>query len=182
MRRYTVEVNGKAYVIDIEELASDRFNVRLGDQRYEVRLRGSEDVAGAQITPEVLPLHVGGEGEVAGEGSTITPVVANKHRPPAPEAMPTLPMSRPPGLPPQSNIPGAEFRQEIAAPMPGTILTIHVSPGDLVKRGQTVLVLEAMKMKNAIKAPHDAIVSTVPVQAGQSVGYGHVLLTFEQPN
>ncbi len=180
MRRYTVEVNGKAYVIDIEELTSDRFNVRLGDQRYEVRLRGSEDVAGAQITPEVLPLHV--EGEAASEGSAITPVMASQHRPPAPESMPTLPMSRRPGLPPQSNIPGADFRQEIAAPMPGTIVTIHVSPGDLVKRGQTVLVLEAMKMKNAIKAPHDAIVSTVPVQAGQSVGYGHVLVTFQQPN
>ncbi len=180
MRRYTVEVNGKVYVIDIEELASDRFNVRLGDQRYEVRLRGSEDVAGARITPEVLPLHV--EGEAAGEGSAITPTVANKHRPPAPESMPTLPMSRPPGLPPASNIPGGDFRQEIVAPMPGTILTIQVSPGDVVKRGQTVLILEAMKMKNAIKAPHDAIVSSVQVQAGQSVGYGHVLLTFEQPN
>lgn len=180
MRRYTVEVNGKTHVIDIEETASDQFNVRLGNQEYEVRLRSSEDVASAHIMPEVLPLHV--EGEATDAGSAIPPVVPKKHRPPAPEFMPTLPMSRPPGLPPQSNIPDADFRPEIAAPMPGTILTIHVSPGDSVKRRQTVLILEAMKMKNAIKAPHDAIVSAVMVQAGQSVGYGHVLVTFEQPS
>lgn len=180
MRRYTVEVNGKAYVIDVEELASDRFHVRLGHQSYDVRLRGSEDVAGARITPEVLPLRV--EGEAENEKSAITPVVPSAHRPPAPEAMPPLPLSRPPGLPPQSNIPGAEFRREIVAPMPGTVLSIHVSPGDRVSRGQTMLILEAMKMKNAIKAPHDAVVASVPAQAGQSVGYGHVLVTFEPPN
>ena len=179
MRRYTVEVNHREYMIDVEELASDRFRVQLGGQSYEVRLHSNEDIAGARITPEVLPLQV----EVGEDDSSpVAPVEATQHRAPAPESLPPLPASRPPGLPPQSNIPGAEFRLEIVAPMPGTILTVNVSPGDPVKRGQTVLILEAMKMKNAIKAPHEGVVSNVLVQPGQTVSYGHVLVEFERPN
>lgn len=177
MRRYTVEVNGKTYTIDIEELASDRFTVRLGERSYEVTLHSSEDVASSPIMPEVLPLHVEGENTA----SATAPPTTRRGRPPAPEAMPTLPPSRPPGLPPHANIPEADFRPELIAPMPGTILTTHVEPGDSVQRGQTVLVLEAMKMKNAIKAPQDALVTAVLVQPGQAVGYGHPLVRFERP-
>ncbi len=162
MRRYTVEVNGKPYVIEVQELAADRFRVRLNDREYDVRMGGDEDVAEAQITPEILPLRIEDEEGRATpwRGPTST------YRPPAPESLPPLPSSRPPGLPPQPSL-GDNFRAEMIAPMPGTILSIAISPGDRVTRGQTVLVLEAMKMKNAIKAPHDAVVSEVLVQPSQ---------------
>jgi biotin carboxyl carrier protein len=64
--------------------------------------------------------------------------------------------------------------------MPGVILSIAVKPGDSVARGQPLLVLEAMKMKNPIKSPREGTVSEVRVSAGQSVGYGDVLVTFER--
>ena len=64
--------------------------------------------------------------------------------------------------------------------MPGTIVSVHVATGDRVSAGQLVVKLEAMKMTNAIKAPQDGVVAEVRVQAGQSVGYGDVLVVFQE--
>jgi biotin carboxyl carrier protein len=64
--------------------------------------------------------------------------------------------------------------------MPGVIQSILVKPGDAVEHGQTVVILEAMKMKNAIRSPRGGVVSEVPVQVGKSVGYGDVLVRFEE--
>ncbi|MFN6117364.1 MAG: biotin/lipoyl-containing protein [Flavobacteriales bacterium] len=64
------------------------------------------------------------------------------------------------------------------APMPGLVLNILVKPGDAVKKNDPVLVLEAMKMENVIKAPGDAVVATVPAEKGKAVEKGHLLVTF----
>jgi pyruvate carboxylase subunit B len=60
--------------------------------------------------------------------------------------------------------------------MPGLVLRIPVSVGDPVAVGQGVLVLEAMKMENEIKATAPGVVTAIPVQAGQAVEKGQVLL------
>ncbi|MBQ6702513.1 MAG: biotin/lipoyl-binding protein [Clostridia bacterium] len=65
----------------------------------------------------------------------------------------------------------------ISAPMPGTILKVNVANGQAVKKGDVVMVLEAMKMENEIMAPSDGTVSSVNVQAGTSVETGTVLCT-----
>ena len=64
--------------------------------------------------------------------------------------------------------------------MPGVIQAVEVKAGDAVKRGQTVVILEAMKMKNAIRSPRDGVVSEILAQVGQTVGYGEVLVKFEE--
>ncbi len=69
---------------------------------------------------------------------------------------------------------------EIRAPMPGVVLRIEVQPGDSVRIAQHLLVLEAMKMKNPISSPRDGVVAEVIVHSGQSVGYGDLLLRFEE--
>ena len=63
---------------------------------------------------------------------------------------------------------------KINAPMPGKIVDVKVKVGDAVKKGQTVLVLEAMKMENEICAPQDGTVATVECAAGDSVESGKV--------
>ena len=65
----------------------------------------------------------------------------------------------------------------MTAPMPGKILGIKVQPGTPVKRGQVVLVLEAMKMENEIVAPQDGTVASVNVTVGEMVEPGAVLAT-----
>ena len=64
----------------------------------------------------------------------------------------------------------------VSAPMPGKIMSVAVKPGDAVKRGQVLLILEAMKMQNEIMAPSDAEVADVRVAAGQSVNTGDVMV------
>lgn len=63
--------------------------------------------------------------------------------------------------------------------MQGTIVKVLVAPGDTVRAGQTVCILEAMKMENAISAERDGVVTEVHVAAGDSVGGGDVVMTIE---
>jgi glutaconyl-CoA/methylmalonyl-CoA decarboxylase subunit gamma len=64
----------------------------------------------------------------------------------------------------------------VKAPMPGTILNVKVAVGSIVKRGDVLLILEAMKMENEICAASDGKVTAVRVQAGKSVNTGDPLI------
>ncbi len=66
----------------------------------------------------------------------------------------------------------------LKAPMPGLIVSINVQPGDTVQKGDTVLILEAMKMENTLKAPGDGTVKTIKIQPGDRVEKGQVLVEF----
>lgn len=68
---------------------------------------------------------------------------------------------------------------EIKSPMPGLVLDILVSPGDIIKKGDQVFVLEAMKMENIIKSQTDAIIKSVHIETGVAVEKGQVLVKFE---
>ena len=159
MRRYTLEVGGKPYVIDVQEVTADRYRVEVEGQEYEVRLSGDEDLTEARISPEIV---------LAREAAQHLPQTAPAARPAAP--FPAA--SPPPGPRPSTDghIVGA-----LTAPMPGKILSVEVKQGDRVSRGQTVVILEAMKMKNAIKSPYDGVVLEIMVRAEQTVAYGDPL-------
>ena len=64
----------------------------------------------------------------------------------------------------------------ITAPMPGTILRVAVNAGEKAIKGQTLLVLEAMKMENEILAPSDCLIKEVAVSQGVSVNVGDTLV------
>lgn len=66
----------------------------------------------------------------------------------------------------------------ITAPMPGTIISVNVKPGDSFRNGQVLLVLEAMKMENEIMAHSDGKVIAVNVQKGSAVNSGDVLIAY----
>jgi biotin carboxyl carrier protein len=65
----------------------------------------------------------------------------------------------------------------IRAPMPGLIVAIPVQEGQEVKAGQTVVILESMKMQNELKSPRDGIVQRLSVESGQSVEQNKLLVT-----
>jgi biotin carboxyl carrier protein len=68
--------------------------------------------------------------------------------------------------------------KELKAPMPGLVLDIIVSEGDQVKKGDPLLILEAMKMENVIKAPADAVIARIPAQKGKPVEKNQLLINF----
>ncbi len=65
--------------------------------------------------------------------------------------------------------------ETVNSPMPGTILAVNVAAGDMVKKGQVLMVLEAMKMENEIMSPVDGRIASVQVAKGASVETGAVL-------
>ena len=67
--------------------------------------------------------------------------------------------------------------ESITSPMPGNILSVNVSAGDTVKKGQVLMVLEAMKMENEIMCPCDGTVTSVSVTKGAAVESGTPLCT-----
>ena len=88
--------------------------------------------------------------------------------PAAPAAAPAAPAAAP-----------AAGGEKVTSPMPGTILSVNVAAGDAVKRGQVLMILEAMKMENEIMAPHDAKVAQVLAAKGATVNTGDVLVVLE---
>jgi 3-methylcrotonyl-CoA carboxylase alpha subunit len=67
----------------------------------------------------------------------------------------------------------------LEAPMPGKVIAVKAAPGQAVKKGDELLVVEAMKMENAIRAPRDGIVRSVAARVGDMVGPGAVLVELE---
>ena len=74
---------------------------------------------------------------------------------------------------------GGSGKAAVKSPLPGVILDIKVNVGDTVKRGQTILILEAMKMENNINADKDGKVTAINVKAGESVLEGTDLIVIE---
>ncbi len=75
--------------------------------------------------------------------------------------------------------PAAAGGEVISAPMPGTILSVNVTVGQAVKKGDVLCVLEAMKMENEIYAPRDGEVASVTTTKGEAVESGKALVTLK---
>ena len=69
--------------------------------------------------------------------------------------------------------------EQVNAPMPGTILSVNVAVGDSVKRGQVLMILEAMKMENEIMCPRDGRVTAIQAAKGAAVESGTPLFTIQ---
>ena len=161
MRRYTVTVNDRPHVIDVEEVTASSFRVFLDGRTVDVRLDDHQDLAQAVIAPTL---------EVRDTPPALQPHVSAPIPVPIPAPLPSTAASAP--------RPGAGPVDALTAPMPGVVLSVEVSTGATVKRGDALLMLEAMKMKNSLHAPRDGVISEVLVRAGQQVMYGEVLVKF----
>lgn len=74
---------------------------------------------------------------------------------------------------------GQEHASELAAPMPGVVRSVNIEQGESVKKGQTLLVLEAMKMEIRIQAPFDGMVKSLAVKVGETVEREQILVKLE---
>ena len=105
--------------------------------------------------------------EGTGTAAASAPVAAAPVAAPAPAAAPAAPAAPA----------GAAGSVTVTAPMPGNILDVKVKAGDSVKAGDTLLILEAMKMENEISAPQDGTIASIDVRKGDTVNSGDVLYT-----
>ncbi len=162
MRRYKLDISDREFVVDVQEIAADRFAVVVGDESYEVTLSSDENLGEATITP----------GFQAGAAPRVIAVntAARVTQVPAPAAAATAPAPRKPAA--------GGGKGTLTAPMPGVILEVSVKPGDQIERGQQVAVLDAMKMHNVIGAPRAGTVAEVYVTDGESVDHGDAIFKY----
>ncbi len=100
--------------------------------------------------------------------------------------MPNVPGYQPP-LPSAPSVPRPSAKKKvltdasgsITSPIAGTVLEVKCAAGDVVKEGDIVMLLEAMKMKTSIAAPADGKVKAVPVAKGDSIREGEILIEYE---
>jgi biotin carboxyl carrier protein len=70
----------------------------------------------------------------------------------------------------------------LIAPMPGLVITVEVNAGDHVKKGGGLVIMEAMKMENELRAAYDCVIKEIKIGPGQTVDKGQVLIVFDQEN
>lgn len=94
-------------------------------------------------------------------------------------AAPAAPVAAPVAAPaPAKAAPaGGAGSIKVSSPMPGKILAVKANVGDSVKKGQVILILEAMKMENEVVAPEDGTIASIDVTVGASVESGDTLAT-----
>jgi len=126
-------------------------------ERYNVKVNGVEYVV-----------------EIEEDGAVAAPAAAPKAAAPAPAPKAAAPAAAPAPAPAPA-APAAAGA--IVSPMPGTILKVNVAAGQAVKKGDVLIIIEAMKMENEIMALADGTVKAVHVAAGQTVDTGAALVT-----
>lgn len=150
MKQYKYKINGAQYDVVIDSIVGSTAKVQVNGIPFEVEMQGSV------LDENDLPVQAAtDETAAAAPASAATPAT-----PAAPAAKGAAGAGTP-----------------VKAPLPGVVTKVLVSAGQTVKKGETVLVLEAMKMENNITAECDGSVTGICVAAGDSVMEGTVLLT-----
>lgn len=152
MKQYKYTINGAQFDVTIDSIVGSKAKVEVNGIPFEVEMQGSS------LVEEALP--------------TVT---TDSAAPAAAPAAPAAAAEAPAAAPAAKSGPGAGA--PVKAPLPGVVTKILVSEGQAVKKGETVLVLEAMKMENNITAEADGTVSGICVSAGDSVMEGTTLIT-----
>ena len=152
MKKYSLVINGNPYEVKIEDIneSSTMARVTVNGTKYDVEIEGAK--ASAPKKPAVVAAP-------EATGLSVTPKTPIATKPAA--------------------APVAASGLKVTCPLPGTIISLNVKEGDTVAAGQTLLVLEAMKMENNIDAERGGVVKQVLVSAGATVMEGDVLLVIE---
>ena len=151
MRTYSYNVNGAQYDVTIESIQGQMAKVNVNGVAFDV------EMLGAPIT----------EGDLPAAAPAAAPAATTAAAAQAPAAAPAAA--------PAKGTAGAGT--PVKAPLPGVVTKVLVANGQAVKKGDTVVVLEAMKMENNITAECDGTVSGVCCAAGDSVMEGTTLVT-----
>ncbi len=153
MHRYHLEVDGRRFAVDVQDIEADHYQVSVEGRSYEVALSASQEIDAAAGTPA--------------PSLSSPPRLAVSRSAAAPAA-------RAPAVTISAG--GAVLR----APMPGSLLRLSVVVGAQVQRGQDIAVLEAMKMENIIRAPHAGTITEICAQAGQQLAHGDVIVKYSR--
>ena len=151
MKEYKYKINGNEYSVAIIDLEGDKAAVEVNGVSYQVDIL-TEGYTAPAPRPAAKP------------AAAPAPAPAAAPAAPAPAPQPIAPAA--PAAEPAAP---AGKGTAVQSPLPGVILDIKVAVGDQVKAGQTVAILEAMKMENNINAECDGVITAIKVSKGDNI-------------
>ena len=158
MKEYKYSINGNEYTVAVIDLDGNTAAVEVNGTSYKVDILGEElNITPRPATKPAAPVAAAPQPQAAAPAPVAQTAPAEQPAAPAP-AQP------------------AGNGKPILSPLPGVILDLKVNVGDQVKAGQTVAILEAMKMENNINAEHDGVVTAIKVNKGDSILEGAEIL------
>ncbi len=165
--KYFVTIDEREQAVDVEVRPTGELVVSLGGQTVDNDVVVLDDGSlSIRINGKVLDLTVEGTPPDVG-------VIASGHR-----AYVKVESERQRMAAAARRTGGSASEKAIAAPMPGRVAKLLVAVGDEVKQGQGVIVIEAMKMENELKAKGSGVVAEIHVKAGDAIEAGAKLVTF----
>ena len=180
-RDYDVRVSGRRFRLRVREGPDGALIVEGGGRSLKARRSGSTievEVGGRTYNVSILEFEQGSKLRVAVGGRSFDVEISPARRFSARLTQRTTPSPRLPRTRTPSSTARA-VKGAISSPMPGKVVALKVGPGDKVKKGDVLLIIEAMKMENEIRAPRDGTVKEVFVSEGSSVSTGQPLLTLD---
>lgn len=146
-----------------------KYIANVNGKRYEIELERVEDYR--PMTRE----------EIAAPVTASAPIVAAPAAPvaPTPVAAPAPVAPAPVAAPAPASAPVSAGASTVVAPLPGTILDVKVAPGQAVKTGEIVIIMEAMKMETEVVAAADGVVDSILVKKGDAVDTDATLITLK---
>nr|WP_314634719.1 acetyl-CoA carboxylase biotin carboxyl carrier protein subunit [uncultured Porphyromonas sp.] len=151
MKEYKYKINGNEYSVAIIDLEGNTAAVEVNGVSYKVDIL-TEGFTAAPARPVAKP---------AAPAAPAAPAPA--------AAKPAAPQPIAPAAAPAAEPTPAGKGTAVQSPLPGVILDIKVAVGDTVKAGQTVAILEAMKMENSINAECDGVITAIKVAKGDNI-------------
>ena len=151
MKEYKYKINGNEYSVAIIDLEGNTAAVEVNGVSYKVDIL-TEGFTAAPARPVAKP---------AAPAAPAAPAPA--------AAKPAAPQPIAPAAAPAAEPTPAGTGTAVQSPLPGVILDIKVAVGDTVKAGQTVAILEAMKMENSINAECDGVITAIKVAKGDNI-------------
>lgn len=146
-----------------------KYIANINGKRYEIELERVEDYR--PMTRE----------EIAAPVTASAPIVVAPAAPvaPTPVAAPVPVAPAPVAAPAPAAAPVSAGASTVVAPLPGTILDVKVAPGQAVKTGEIVIIMEAMKMETEVVAAADGVVDSILVKKGDAVDTDATLITLK---
>lgn len=172
MKRYSITVNGKIFDVEVEEV-TDTAGVSGTDGagKKEAKTQAGTLDQKKKSTPEKKASPEDAKGEPSSEQNSEGGASIHRSR------TPKTPKKKEQAV---NNAQSADLGDDsLRSPMPGTVLKVCVNPGDEVYAGETLIILEAMKMENEINSHKTGKIGTISVKAGDAVNTGDLLLTVE---
>ena len=164
--RVEIESEAGKHLVEIER-REDRLLARVNGRMYELKVfRPEPGIYTLLVGPRVIEVHVEGNAQAGTVKATVRDrvwhlrVADRRHRR-------------------RTGDSGSEGRISLTARMPGKVVRLLAEVGSTVHAGQGILVLEAMKMQNEVKAPKSGRLAEIRVREGQPVGAGELLAIIE---